>query len=572
MNEPVLRYLLSLYSEIPFDVNLFLRKIYCQSWLKELNCLSHKPLKWIVERFEDQKIAETDFLLRSTCQFQMFDTVVYLVSKCKTFDAISCIKMYLNKDGKNDDTECISNFYFNEDLFNFLFSKIDIDKTSSEMIAIVMSTLQKPCVPDSVCETLLPKVLILACEDGRIDVAKWILHSFEQTSLDIEDRDLFMLACDDGRHQAFVQTLLDIANGDLVMLACNKVSHFKYQARKIDMVRWVVETFQIKPLDIKLGVLTLIRHKKYNKLEIGDAFFKLGVFLLNKHFNCLSTEDKEELMNSFLQQKHYDVVNWLMEDKGFVAFDKQQVLNEACSDGQIKTIQMLKDYFHSLDMNEALMYACIGYNCDQTAICEYLLSEIDKPSLDISKIHILLTVENEKLDTLSAFRAACLQPNERTVNFKDKLCIVDILFQKLQDKASNVTEVLNGLLENKRYALILYFLEQGHYTGLNMKNLMNEVCRHGHVKLVQWILENVKHEELDIKSAFLAACKNVDYELQLQCLALMWHFIQNKNLFELDSVLDTITEAPSDLTDKYDDLRNWLLYTKTINERMMSES
>ncbi|CAC5387926.1 unnamed protein product [Mytilus coruscus] len=652
MNEPVLRYLLSLYNEIPFDVNLFLKKIYCRSWLKELKSLSHKPLKWIIERFEDQEIVETDFLLGSTCQFQMFRTVEYLVSKCKTVDAISCIKMYLYEEGKNDDTECISNFYFNEDLFNFLFSKIDIDSTSSEMIDIVILTLQKPCIPDSVCETLLPVcidnediltvasikahfyltklilenshnvnvqsallsacskktmnvlnaleieteklkivnfivleygtdqidlkvvcqqalkcrlfkifhwfiqkfditlldvhciinfslmcdeseilqnvmdtiditgldklevlrsvsehytvgcstkilqivsviwdstknkaelkmkeildmaykkrcfellkwihencnlhvsidakiVLMLACADGRIDVAKWILHSFEHASLDIEDLNLFMLACDDGRHRAFVQTLLDIKDGDLVMLVCNKVSHFKYQARKIDMIRWVIETFQIKPLDITLGVLTLIRHKKYNKLEIGDAFFKLGVSLLNKHFNCLSTEDKEELMTSFLHDKYYDVVNWLLEDKGYVPFDKQKVLNEACSDGQIKTIQLLKDYFHSLDMNEAMICACIGYTCDQLSICDYLWSEIDKRALDISIIvntvckknvsdnvltwilikfqnyqtvnkvlisccqegkfnllkHILITVDDEELDILSA--------------------------------------------------------------------------------------------------------------------------------------------------------------------------
>lgn len=526
MNEPVMRYLLSLYSDIPFDVNLFLRKIYCPSWLKELKSLSYKPLKWIIERFENQEIVETDFLLSSACQFQMFGTVEYLLNKCKTVDAISCIKMYLNGDGQND-----SDFYFNEDLFNFLFSKIDIDNTSSEMIAIVISTLQKPCVPDSVCETLLPvcidnkdiltvacikahfyltklilehshnvniqsallsacskktmnvmnaleietekfkivdfivleygteqidfkvvcqeafkcrlfkivhlviqkfditrldvhciinfslmcdmseilqnvidtiditglyklevlrsvsehysvgcsskilqivsviwdstkdkaelkmeeildmayqkrcfellqwihencnlyvsidakKVLILACADGRIDVAKWILNSFENASFDIEDLHLFMFACDDGRYQAFVQTLLDIRDGDLVMLVCNKVSHFKYQARKIDMVRWFIESFQIKPLDIKLGVFTLIHHKKYNNLEIGDAFFKLGVFLLNKHFTCLSTEDKEELMTSFLHQKYYDVVNWLLEDKGFEPFDKQKV-------------------------------------------------------------------------------------------------------------------------------------------------------------------------------------------------------------------------------------------------------
>lgn len=279
----------------------------------------------------------------------------------------------------------------------------------------------------------------------------------------------------------------------------------------------------------------------------------------------------------------------------------------------MKTIQLLKYYFHSLDMNEAIICAFIGCTSDQISICEYLWSEIDKRALDISKIvntvckkkvndnvltwilinfknyqtvnqvfiyccqegkfnllkHILITVDDEKLDILSAFRMACLQPNDRTVNFKEHLCIVDILFQKIQDKAHSLTEVRDGLLENKSYVLILYFLEEGYCMDLNKKNLMNEVCRHGNVKLLQWILENVKHEELDIKSAFRAVCKNVDYEWQLQCLALIWHYIPNKNLFELDSVLNDITETQPDSPNKYDDLRNWLLYTKHTNQRIM---
>ncbi|CAC5388019.1 unnamed protein product [Mytilus coruscus] len=433
------------------------------------------------------------------------------------------------------------------------------------------------------------KVLISACEDGRTDVAKWIHHSFVKTSLDINEEKLFEQACD-------------------------AMSNYKYGTEKISMVKWVIETFQIKPFNIKLGVLKLLNHNEYQIWKIGDVFFKLVVSMVKKCVNVLTTEDKEEMISKCIKQKHYDIVNWLLENHKCCLVNKQNILNEACKDAQIGTIYLLNEYFHSLDMNEAIIYA-LSEEDHKTSVCEYLLGKIDHDSLDASRIvstvckehvgdnvmkwfllkfsedqnainkvfifccrqgkfnllkYIFLIVPNEQLDILTAFYEACLQPYEWTQNSREGLCVVNFLFQKLQDKSYHSSDVLNELLATKRYDVILYILEQGYCRIVDKSNLFIKVCRHGHVKLVQWILQNVDHKELDIKAAFHEACTNFEYFEQLQCLHVMWHYKQDINLFEIDTVLKSMTEAPPGKSHVHayvqDDLRKWLLYIKNINQ------
>lgn len=81
--------------------------------------------------------------------------------------------------------------------------------------------------------------------------------------------------------------------------------------------------------------------------------------------------------------------------------------------------------------------------------------------------------------------------------------IVDYLFQMLHDKASNLSVLTNDLVEKNKFGLILCFLQAGYCRNIDMKSLLHASCRHKHFTLAQWILENVEHKELDIKSSFL---------------------------------------------------------------------
>lgn len=72
---------------------------------------------------------------------------------------------------------------------------------------------------------------------------------------------------------------------------------------------------------------------------------------------------------------------------------------------------------------------------------------------------------------------------------------------------------------------------------------MNRACRNGHIRLVQWILANVEHI----------------------------FYSQNINMFDIETVLQTITPESQSNTSESDsdnDLKTWRLCRKKINRRI----
>ncbi|VDI49637.1 Hypothetical predicted protein [Mytilus galloprovincialis] len=843
-NIPVLEFLLSKYVRNPFDINLFFKIIYKDERIRHIIQLSRKrfldsssllfePLKWMLETFQDQELENPNLILRTACKFQMFDTVEYMASRCKTYDEMSCLQAFVDK----------YNFFvlgeipFNQKLFDFLIKRIDI--TSKYLISVVKSVIKKENVPDYMFDAFLPvcidnaDILTLACEHGqfvlvnliiesshieeldiqsalmaacrkceviflnyhpkaddeveklkivkymvakvgyeqfdfkalcqqacsskrmkilewfiqnidpprldvytiinsalvnkRSDILEHIIHKIEIESLDkwevlksvtdhytaecsftilklvrtiwdsthdkevlqmgeivdeayerkylellmwihdnchpyisIDPKKVLMLACEDNRIdvakwvlQTFEQTSLDIDGGNLFMIACSKTYEI-LQEQSIEMVKWILSNFQIKGCDFISGVLKLISDtmRKCNKTS------NLIIYLLEKYFSFLNTDDIKEMINKSLEQKNYFLVNWFLKESGSCSFDKQMILNKACSDEEIETIKILSKYFYALDMTEAMIKACTSlsfvsydileeeedYNADQSVACLGLLwnevNKIGNDSIDIrtivstvckekkvknnimtwillnlqldqipindvlitccqqSKIHhvkyIFHKVAIEQLDIRKAFVEACqafpgdfqfqLQNRkppcveERWQKERNKpkyLMIVDSLFQMQSEKDSYLSLVQNEIIENKKFDLMLYFLQTGYCRNINMTDRLKEACRYGKCKLVQWIVVNVEHKELDIKSAFHEACDGVNYRVicyaekqleNIKCLALMWHYIHDINMFEIDTVLNKMTETSD--SNSGDDLKTWLLSIKNINRRI----
>ncbi|VDI62008.1 Hypothetical predicted protein [Mytilus galloprovincialis] len=850
-NIPVLEFLLPKYIQNPFDINLFFKMIYHEKWLGRINLSFRKtflgcssltfenPLKWMIETFTDQELEDPNFILRIACKYQMFDTVEFVASGCKTFDEISCLQAFVDKPER-------LNIPFNKKIFDFLIKRINI--TSKDLIPVVKSVIKTQNVPDYLCDAFLPvcinnaNLLTLACENGqfylvnliiesshieqldiqsaliaacreckrkvlfflkaydeveklkivkymvekvgfeqfdfkavcqqacsnkilewfvqnidiprldvytiinltlvnkRSDLLKHIMDKVEIESLDkwevlksvtvhytaecsttileivctiwygtedtevlhmeeivnkayerksfellmwihenchpyisIDSQKVLMLACEDCRVdvakwvvQNFEQTSLDMDGGELFMSACSKSCNLKYDIKRyipeynmmnehcietknnlIGMVNWILATFQIQRLDIISGVLKLITVDENIKTELS----KLVIFILEKYLSCLNDGDIKEMMNKSIEQKYYVLVNWFLDKSGSCSFNKQMVLNNACLDGEIETIKILSKYFYALDMTQAMINACTSpscvsydisekekdYNADQLVACLGLLwNEVKKTnhdSFDIrtivstvckeknisniimtwillnlpldqipinevlitcckqSKIHhvkyILHKVAIEQLDIRKAFVKACrafpgnfmfqlqnCKPQcldelwQKEQNKLNYFMIVDSLFQMQSQKNSSLYLVLNEIIENKKFDLMLYFLQAGYYMNTNMNDLLKTSSRYGQVKLVHWIVENVEHRELDIKSAFHKACDGEIPNKQMQnikCLALMWHYIHDINMFEIDTVLNKMADTSDSNSD--DDLKTWLLYIKNINKR-----
>ncbi|CAC5388011.1 unnamed protein product [Mytilus coruscus] len=799
-NVSVLEYLLSLYNGTSFHLKLFLKLVYSENWIKGSPSLSYRPLKWIIERFKDRKLVDTDFIFRTASRYQLFDTVEYLVSRGITFNAISCLQICLNESDK----------VVHQDFYKLLFSKIDI--TSPEMKSVIISILQKPCVPDYMCDTLLPvcidngELLDAACKEGHFYLSKlimekshnvsiqsalisacrgkrkiyrdrfelyhkdekleivkyivknyeytqfnlkpvcqqayrsrnfkiieWFVHNIDITLLDsfyilnsalvdekskileyitnktelaildnnrvlksltkhyhvgcsdkilqlvsiiwdrtkdketikiqeivdmaydnnciellmwiyencysyisIDANKFVMLACKKGRIdeakwvlQNFGKKSLDIDEGELFLLTCDGMSDFIYQTETISMINWVLNNFQIKPDYLKAEVFKLLSGEMdIYPFEKYEDFFYLIVSLLKGCFNSLESEDMEEIMNKSLEGGFYDLVIWNLENMSSYSFNEQKILNTVCKNADIETIMVLNKSSSSLDMNQAMIRLMIHA---KTGIEDYhrveyldqLWTKIDHQSLDMRKIvstvcskgpianilkwillnlpydqksintilisctqkrnlslvkYICSAVDNEHLDILAAFRKACLRPRGSCKlyhpdlwigGFQKTLGVVDFLFKKVQCILSDLSLVLEELLEKiKSYDVILYFLVKGYCRNIDMKNLMNEACRHGHVKLVQWILENVEHKELNIESACLEASKCSNNELRYQCVAFLGHYLQDKNNFDMDNVLKSITDTSPEWTDNFYDMYGVSLNTTDFSSDM----
>ncbi|CAC5425343.1 unnamed protein product [Mytilus coruscus] len=591
------------------------------------------------------------------------------------------------------------------------------------------------------------KLLMLACQNCRIDTAMWVLHAFERISMDIDEGELFLLACD--------QICIDFFHG--------------WEQRNIDMVNLVLKNFQINPFHLNAGLLKIITEYMYSIESTEDCIYSLVVSILEK--GCISEEKLKIIMNKSLDRGHFALVNWLLKNRSFCSFDRQTILNTACANTMIKTIEILSTSFSTLDMNQAMTHLCfpdpeisftsyydipdclnllmetsnddsidmnmiVGKVCkdnyvshevmESTEDCIYSLvvsilekgciseenikiimnkyldcghfalvnwllknrsfcsfdrqtilntacanamietieilstsfstldmnqamthlcfpdpeisftSNYDIPdclnllmeksnddSIDMNMIvgkvckdnyvsHEVMTwillnlppnpddefpikellrtccenlkihhvkylfnkVDFEQCHIKAAFSEICLQnSSDFKWIFEDSSLCIDFLFQKLQDKLSAVSEIQDKLLDKKNFDLILYFLNKGFCKTIDMNNLMNEACRYGDHKLVQWILENVEQRKLDIRSAFLEVrsiwSANCNHQY---CVALIWHYTHAIDMLMIDTVLKTIYEAPVvHRSNKYLNIFPWLLYIKTINERKTCE-
>ncbi|VDI51631.1 Hypothetical predicted protein [Mytilus galloprovincialis] len=833
-NEPILEYLLSKYNEIQFNVPLFLEMIYTKDWIGTESPLSYKPLEWMVNRFADQNVVKSDFILKTACQCKLFDTVVYLASS-KSFDAYSSLEIFIDDFELNRFSD-LSELCRNKNLFNFLWSKVN--SASTDLTPIVISILKKTrthVIPEYVYNAILPvclnkkSLLTLACKNahfylaslimekshiidiqstliaacmpvetrieilfksifeesnveinqleivekillkfgfeqfdlktacrqayqfGNFKIIRWFVQNIDIVKLDLEiiiqtalvgekneileyivkehiianldkmdllkyitkyytarynvvilktvsviwnsakdkrelkmeeivkmayegkcfgllmwihrncklhisfdAEQLFRLACEDCRIDVakwvlhtFEQISLKIDEGNVFMIACDKICNMQEVTPQIiRIIDWSREVTLINSSDLKSGVLKLISHEGDVTWKIKNDFmdFKMNLVIdiLRKNLIYLSTEDIKEIMNKSLEQKYYDLVNWLMVNKSSWSFNKQNILNKACADGETKTLKMLKNEFHCLDIHEAISHACsnswkstrhcqyihdqkymyISYNDDQTIAClDLFLEEIHHDTIDISRIvstvceeedvsdnvmtwfllnlpheqipindvliaccrltklnhvkYILHTVNNEQLDITEAFEWACEKLGEWETNVKLGLCVVDCLFQRFRDKICSLFIDLNKGIKSSTCHLVLFFLEKGHCGNTNMKNLLTGAYINGHFKVVQWILAHIEHTELDIQSTFMSTCWNLHIRNIVKSLALLWHYsnVKSKNRIEFNVessafLWDFLCQLLSH-RNKHEDLRDWLSYISNINQRML---
>ncbi|VDI36146.1 Hypothetical predicted protein [Mytilus galloprovincialis] len=595
----IVKYIVGKYGYTQFDLKAMCQEAYCSK--------NFKIIEWFVQNVDVTLLDSFYKVLSSALVEEDSNILEYLTNKTELAILEKNLKYLIKHCKSGCSTKLLQ-------LVSIIWDRTD-DKETINIQEIVDLAYENDCIELLVwiyenCNSYISidgrKLLMLACKKGRIDEAKWVLQNFEKKTLDIDE-------------------------GELFLLTCAGMSDFIYQTETISMINWVLNNFQIKPDFLKAEVFKLLSGKMdIFPFEKYEDFFNLIVSLIKGCFNSLNTEDMEEIMNKSLEGGFYDLVIWILKTMSFYSFNEQKILNRVCKNADIETIMVLNKSFSSLNMNHAMIRLMINA---KTGIEDYqrvdyldqLWTNIDHESLDMRKIvstvckkgpianilkwillnlpydkksinkiliscsqkdnsslvrYIFREVNIEYPDLLAAFRKACFHPRGSyglyhadlwIGGLQKSIGVVDFLFEKVIP--SDISLVLEELFEKtKSYDVKLYFLVKGYCRNIDMKNLLNEACRHGHVKLVQWILENIEHKELDIESACLETSKCSNNELRYQCVTFMRHFLQDSKYFRMENELKSTTDTSPDMSDIFDDMNRVSLNTIDFSEDMSDMS
>ncbi|CAC5425324.1 unnamed protein product [Mytilus coruscus] len=208
---------------------------------------STNALEWMIETFQDQELDDPNFILRTACKYQMFDTVEYLASRCKTFDEVSCLQAFVDKAE-------VMKIPFYQELFTYLI-KIN-DTTSKELILVVKSVIRKRNVPDYMFDAFLPvclniaNILTLACENGQFYLVKLIIESSHVVHLDIQSA--IMAACRESESKLHHSFYNDEGNIEI---------------ENLNIVQYIVEQIGFEQLDLKDVCRTACSSKYFKIIE-----------------------------------------------------------------------------------------------------------------------------------------------------------------------------------------------------------------------------------------------------------------------------------------------------------------
>ncbi|XP_076108967.1 uncharacterized protein LOC143076956 [Mytilus galloprovincialis] len=408
-NLPVLEFLLSKYIQTPFDINLFFKMTYSKEMygtmvlsLRKLNfgnpSLSSLPLKWMIEKFPDQKLDDPTFILRTACKYQMFDTVEYVASICKTFDEISCLQAFVDMP-----MSPLSKVSFNRELFSFLLKKVDI--SSKGLIPVVMSIIQKNNIPDYIFDAFLPvclnstDILTLACQNGQFYLVNLIMESSRFENLDIQSALMAACGCQSNYNLFFYIEInirnIEIKKLNIVQYIVEKIGFDQFDlkavcqqacaSKQIKIIEWFVQNIETTRLNVHTFIDAALINKRSDMLE--HIMKNIDLESLDKRrvlksvteqytAECSttileivrtiwdSTEDKEvlhmeEIVNTAYERKHFELLMWI-HDKchPHVSIDSKKVIILAVEDARVDVVKWASQTFKqtSLDNNEGKIF------------------------------------------------------------------------------------------------------------------------------------------------------------------------------------------------------------------------
>ncbi|XP_071180749.1 uncharacterized protein [Mytilus edulis] len=624
VNTPVLKFLLSKYNQTPFDINLFFNMIYRDEWIhnvleyKEtvlgLPSLSFEPLKWMIETFKDQELDNPNFILKTACKYQMFDTVEYVASRCKSFDKVSCLQAFVDKG-------FLWRIHFNQELFNFLKP---IDTTSKELIPIVKSVIQKHYIPDYMSDAFLPvclnntDILTLACHNGQVYLVKLIIESSNFAHLDIQSA--LVAACKKSENyicEVYVEVKVKDKNLKIVIYIVEKFGFEQFDlkvicqqacsAKRFIIIEWFVQNVDTSRLDVYAIIHSALDTKKSDILE--DIMNKIDIDSLDKrevlkcffeHYTAKcsttileivnsiwqSTEDKEvlhmeEIVNIGYERKRFELLLWIHENCHLhVSIDSKKLFMLAFQDERVDVAKRVFQAFgqSSLDIvgGTLFMIACSK---------EFHLTfdiNMDPSKKRVNKFlgmlnWILATFKLKGSDVVTGVIKLISIDIKYTDRNEVDTFVCSLLEQYLNSlKTEDMIEMMNKSLEQKKYFLVNWFLKKKSSCSFDKQMILNKACKDAEIETIK-ILSKYFYA-LDMNKTMIDACtstlftvkpRDFNNDQSVACLSLLW-----KEMDKIDKSFIDISKFVSTVCKKKtigNNVMTWILLNLPLDQIPINE-
>ncbi|CAC5401736.1 unnamed protein product [Mytilus coruscus] len=357
-----------------------------------------------------------------------------------------------------------------------------------------------------------------ACDSEMFQIVEWFLQNIDMTMLDIEIASLESL--DKRKVLKSVAKHYTAKCSTIILKIVSTIWNSTDKKEELQMQEIVDTAYERKCI----GLLKCIYYACNSNISMNRrTLLMLACGDDRGDQTILNIEDSLSMLNP--QFGSIGMVKWILEhfQKDPLDLKSGILVSTVCKEKEVS--------------NGVMTWILLNLPQERIPIKEVLMSCCQQRKINHVK-YIFHTFDNKQLDINQALFHAYGELSStyltREIVEHNDIMLVNYLFKKLHDKAVSLFLVLNELLERKKYVVILYFLEEGFCKNINLRNLMKDACHHEHVRLVQWILANVEHKELDIISAFLEVCDGIKHAKRnsfkkqcVMCLSLMWHYIRD---------------------------------------------
>ncbi|VDI43966.1 Hypothetical predicted protein [Mytilus galloprovincialis] len=350
-----------------------------------------------------------------------------------------------------------------------------------------------------------------ACETGNIAIVKCVLDKVDHNLIDFKAviRKLYEY-CNNHKNERSLRIFkVIVENVDWKQLDMKKVMNLACTLNSLYTVECILEKVDHKLLDMKIAmseaseagntdiVKYILDKLDHNLIDFKDVIRKLYEYCNNHRNESISL-----------------VLKVLVENVDWKQLDMKTVMNLACTLNSLYTVEcILEKVDHKLlDMKSGMIQACKTGNTD---IVEFILDKVDHKLLNMKRVMI----------------RACEAGNTDIVK-----CVLDKVDHHLiefKDVISNLYEYCSNHRNKSSFLVLQVLVENVDWKQLDMKTVLNLVCKLNSLYTVECILYKVDHKLLDINSAIIQACEAGNTDIVKCILVRVDH-----NLIEFMDVLN----------------------------------